>query len=71
MTASNHITTRQKDFRSKKGGARNVGATENRTGRKENLTEATRTCGQESKPRSDVAPDSGLNGSKSYSWCLH
>ena len=32
---------------------------------KRKSTQATKTCGQESNPRADVAPTSGLNGSKS------
>jgi len=38
---------------------------------KENLFQATKTCGHESKHLHDVAPCSRLNGSKSTLSCLH
>ena len=51
-------------------GARSERATENQHLKRKSI-EATKTCGQESNPSADVAPTSGLNGSKSNTTYLH
>ncbi|KAI4343886.1 hypothetical protein L6164_011183 [Bauhinia variegata] len=51
-------------------GAPKEHATKNRH-LKRKSTKATRTCGQESNSKADVAPTSDLNGSKSNTTYLH